>query len=284
MFFVVDLQYSTPLHPPYTPPPRPPPPLHPPQILCVAMWSLDDYWFYALFTLVMLVLFEAMLCVQRQKNLEMLRSMRREPTVVNVFRAGAWLRVSSEAVTPGEVVSLVARPPTVASAMREAHRRAQQRSMRTGRTAGHQQLGFAMGQRGGGPRGVGMGMDIVSDGVGAWGGLGGDGGGGGGGATGGGGGNEETLAPFDLLLLRGSCVVNEAMLTGESVPQAKSSLAVAARGGGEAWLKVEDGTDSPHRKHVIFSGTKVSGFINNNNEQPTAVNGREVYGRLYEHV
>lgn len=74
-----------------------------PQILCVALWSLDDYWYYALFTLVMLVLFEAMLCLQRQKNLEMLRSMRREPTLVYALRAGRWQRVSSEAVTPGEV-------------------------------------------------------------------------------------------------------------------------------------------------------------------------------------
>lgn len=73
------------------------------QVLCVALWSLDDYWYYALFTLVMLVTFEAMLCLQRQKNLEMLRSMRREPTLVYVLRAGRWHRVSSEAVTPGEV-------------------------------------------------------------------------------------------------------------------------------------------------------------------------------------
>ena len=84
-----------------------------------------------------------------------------------------------------------------------------------------------------------MGMDIVS--------------GDGGGRQGG---DEEALSPFDLLLMRGSCVVNEAMLTGESVPQAKTSL-LSAGGSGDAWVKVEDGTDSPLRKHIIFSGTKV---------------------------
>lgn len=210
----------------------------------MTLWSLDDYWYYALFTLVMLVLFEAMLCVQRQKNLEMLRSMRREPTVVYTLRAGRWRRVSSEAVTPGEVVSLVARPQTVASAMREAQRRA---GGGGGGGRGRGQFGFPGGMRGGGgglAGGAQMGMDIVS----------GDGGGGGEG------GDEEALSPFDLLLMRGSCVVNEAMLTGESVPQAKTSL-LSAGGSGDAWVRVEDGTDSPLRKHIIFSGTKVRLFF-----------------------
>lgn len=224
------------------------------QILCVALWSLDDYWYYALFTLVMLVLFEAMLCLQRQKNLDMLRSMRRESTLVYALRSGRWQRVSSEAVTPGEVISLVARPPTVASAVREMQRRAmwnQHHQERPGRVALQQGLGFPMGMRGGGggPSGTQMGMDQMMS----------AGSAGGGGGMGELVGDGEAMAPFDVLLMRGSCVVNEAMLTGESVPQAKTSLLSAGGGAGgeDAWVKVEDGTDSPHRKHVIFSGTKV---------------------------
>ena len=226
----------------------------------MALWSLDDYWYYALFTLVMLVLFEAMLCLQRQKNLEMLRSMRREPTLVYALRAGRWQRVSSETVTPGEVISLVARPPTVASAVRQMRRRAMQNQYQyqqqrpRGRGAQQHGSGFPMGMRGGGggPSGAQLGMDQMMAG----------GGGGGGELVG----DDEAMAPFDVLLLRGSCVVNEAMLTGESVPQAKTSLlsaggAGAGADGEEAWLKVEDGTDSPHRKHVIFSGTKVRLFF-----------------------
>jgi len=57
--------------------------------------------------------------------------------------------------------------------------------------------------------------------------------------------------PADLLLLSGSLIVNEAMLTGESVPQLKESLANVAS---NAALSFEN---AAHKKHVIFGGCVV---------------------------
>ena len=59
----------------------------------------------------------------------------------------------------------------------------------------------------------------------------------------------ECVMPCDMLLLRGSCVMNEAMLTGESTPLRKES--VEGRRGEE---KLELKRD---QVHLLFSGTKL---------------------------
>ncbi|CAK8999902.1 Endoplasmic reticulum transmembrane helix translocase (Complexed with DOR1 protein 1) (Endoplasmic reticulum P5A-ATPase) (Sensitivity to the P.farinosa killer toxin protein 1) [Durusdinium trenchii] len=59
--------------------------------------------------------------------------------------------------------------------------------------------------------------------------------------------------PCDCLILHGSAVVNEATLTGESVPQMKDSLKATSHADPNARLDVQ-GRD---RVHVMFSGTTV---------------------------
>lgn len=60
----------------------------------------------------------------------------------------------------------------------------------------------------------------------------------------------ETNAPADILLIRGTCIVNEAMLSGESTPLLKESIELLD---GSERLDA----DNAHKGSILFSGTKV---------------------------
>jgi cation-transporting ATPase 13A2 len=61
---------------------------------------------------------------------------------------------------------------------------------------------------------------------------------------------DDCLMPCDLLLLTGSCIVNESMLTGESVPVIKNCISPVE--------ELYDPSDfDASKKHTLFSGTKV---------------------------
>jgi len=61
---------------------------------------------------------------------------------------------------------------------------------------------------------------------------------------------EDRAVPADMLLLGGSCIVNEAMLTGESTPQIKEPITERAP---------QDTLDIINRDkaHIVFGGTKI---------------------------
>ncbi|KAI0732592.1 endoplasmic reticulum Ca-transporting P-type ATPase [Fomitopsis betulina] len=141
------------------------------QVFCVGLWCLDEYWYYSMFTLFMLVVFECTVVWQRLRTLTEFRTMAVTPYPIQCLRDKKWTTLQTDELLPGDVVSIVR----------------------------HQ---------------------------------------------------TETSIPADVLLLKGTCIVNEAMLTGESTPLLKESVALL-----EATEPLD--VDGNHKNYVLFSGTKL---------------------------
>lgn len=141
------------------------------QVFCVGLWMLDEYWYYSLFTLFMLVVFESTVVWQRQRTLNEFRGMSIKPYDIWVYREKKWVEVQSDALLPGDLVSV-------------------------GRT------------------------------------------------------KEDSGVACDMLLVEGTAIVNEAMLSGESTPVLKDSIQLRP---GDARIEPE-GLD---KNAFLYGGTKV---------------------------
>ncbi|KAJ9655806.1 putative cation-transporting ATPase 1 [Neophaeococcomyces mojaviensis] len=141
------------------------------QLFCVGLWLLDDYWYYSLFTLFMLVAFESTVVWQRQRTLNEFRGMSIKPYDIWVYRAGKWAQIKSDKLLPGDLVS-------------------------ANRT------------------------------------------------------QEDSGVACDMLLIEGTAIVNEAMLSGESTPLLKESVQLRPA---EAIIEPE-GLD---KNAFLYGGTKV---------------------------
>lgn len=169
------------------------------QLVCVALWCLDEYWYYAIFTLFTLVMFESTLAFTRLKNLQRLRDTLRPPFPLWVYRNELWEVIETIELVTGDVVSLTS----------------QHSSLGGGLPPGNGQTSSQHDHEGG------------------------------------------THIPADLLLLKGDAVVNEAMLTGESVPQMKESIdlvasAMESSDDGNAALDLDD---TNYKRAILFGGT-----------------------------
>ncbi|RUS35554.1 hypothetical protein BC938DRAFT_478473 [Jimgerdemannia flammicorona] len=141
------------------------------QIFCVGLWCLDEYWYYSLFTLFMLIVFECTVVFQRIKTIGEFRTMAQKPYPVYVRRNKKWITVQSDELLPGDLCSVV-------------------RS------------------------------------------------------------KDESSVPCDMVIVDGSCIVNEAMLSGESTPLLKESVSLR---------NPDDELDltGADKLNVLYGGTKV---------------------------
>ena len=141
------------------------------QIFCVGLWLLDEYWYYSLFTLFMLVIFESTVVWQRQRTLTEFRGMSIKPYDIWVYREKKWTEIKSDKLLPGDLASV-------------------------GRT------------------------------------------------------KEDSGVACDMLLVEGTAIVNEAMLSGESTPLLKESVQLRP---GDAAIEPE----ALDKNSFLYGGTKV---------------------------
>mmetsp|Transcript_26285 Transcript_26285/g.30249 ORF Transcript_26285/g.30249 Transcript_26285/m.30249 type:complete len:1611 (-) Transcript_26285:174-5006(-) len=157
------------------------------QVFCAILWMLDEYWQYSMFTLVMILIFEATVVFSRIKSLSALRGMGNPNRRVMVYRNQIWMMVDSHELLPGDVFSLTRKIAKKNAVPKPGQPKVDEQG------------------------------DVVV---------------------------------ADCLLLRGATVVNEASLTGESVPQMKEGL-----------VELEEGVSlqmkTRHKSNVLYAGTKL---------------------------
>ena len=154
------------------------------QLFCVGLWLLDEYWYYSLFTLFMLIVFESTVVWQRQRTLNEFRGMSIKPYEIWAHRENKWVQITSDKLLPGDLVSV-------------------------GRT------------------------------------------------------KEDSGVACDMLMVEGTAIVNEAMLSGESTPLLKDSVQLRPN-------EVEIEPEGLDKNAFLYGGTKVLQIVHGNNTEVLA--------------
>ena len=198
------------------------------QLFCILLWVFDDYGLHSFISLVMLCVFEMTVVGQRIFNLATLRNMRVPPHYIFVYRNNIWKKIPSSELLPGDIVSVV-NGSSVTSIKEEEDQD----------TKGNMVLQLLkklkLMKKKADERKERMNKNKnkepnkKKD-------------------------KEKDTSPVtcDMLLLSGSVIVNESMLTGESVPQIKDSVTKM-----DYLRDLILDTKLKHKNSIIFAGTKV---------------------------
>jgi len=76
------------------------------QFFSAALWLLDSYWQYTLFTLFSIMALECTTAFQRLRTLGALNKMSTKPKPVLVYRNQMWQEFSAETLQPGDLISI----------------------------------------------------------------------------------------------------------------------------------------------------------------------------------
>ena len=212
------------------------------QLFCILLWVFDDYGLHSLISLAMLCIFEVTVVGQRIFNLATLRNMRVPPHYIFVYRENKWKKIISSELLPGDIVSVIS-GDAVTTVKEEEDQE----------TKGNFILGFLkklkLMRKKGQER-----MELMQKKK-----------------------NKDKEEPTkkekkekepspvtcDMLLLSGSIIVNESMLTGESVPQIKDSVTKL-----DYLRDLNLDTKLKHKNSIIFAGTKVVKSERNEEYEP----------------
>lgn len=74
------------------------------QLFCVLLWMLDEYWQLSMYTLLMLIVFESTVVMQRIMNWKRIKQMRKPPQKVKVQRNNKSIEISSEELLPMDLL------------------------------------------------------------------------------------------------------------------------------------------------------------------------------------
>eukprot|EP01038_Epipyxis_sp_PR26KG_P009128 gene9128-12312_t len=204
------------------------------QIFCALLWLLDEYWSYTFFTLASVLIFEATTVFQRTRTQQMLGGMSPKPSPIYIFRNRKWSILTTKDLLPGDLISLSFKkrsnnPQLLNVSNPNANTNTTTVANNSGNntTSTNQNVGEIKPT-----------ASVTS---------------------------KDDIIPCDCLLIRGSAVVNEASLTGESVPQMKESIAfsfVTNNDNNDISQQPSSQVDrldmnGLHRVNTLFSGSSI---------------------------